>query len=314
LSPTTSAPRAITEVASGRRRKGKALIKPLHPNPPKISIVLPTYNGRDYLRQSIRSVVDQTERDWELIIVDDCSTEPVIDIVREFNDSRIHYLRNATNCRLPISLNRGFAVAAGTYLTWTSDDNYYDPRAIEIMSRALDRHPDLGLVYSTYTLIDSEGNHLGRRNMDPAICLAEGYTVGACFLYRREVYEKVGGYDPSAELVEDYEYWLRVHNRFKMGLIDEDLYFYRLHDTSLTSSTNVDNVRRMQAKCRKHVCSLRRKLDIRLYRGALKWSGIARKPALAVALLPVRLLSGVIIRGYQKGFHIANPLAEDKTS
>ena len=100
-----------------------------------ISIVLPIYNGEKYMKQSIDSVINQTYANWELLIVDDGSTDNTAAIAREYaeKDNRIKYYKNPQNMRLPKTLNRGFSLATGDYLTWTSDDNYYYPTALEIM-------------------------------------------------------------------------------------------------------------------------------------------------------------------------------------
>ena len=94
---------------------------------PKISVVLPVYNGERYLRESLDSILAQTMGDFELIVVDDCSTDATSVILAEYavRDSRIRIIRNAENQKLPRSLNIGFAEARGEYLTWTSDDNVY---------------------------------------------------------------------------------------------------------------------------------------------------------------------------------------------
>ena len=97
------------------------------------SIVLPTYNGEEFLSNSIESVINQTFQDWELIIVNDCSTDNSLSIAEEYfkKDNRIRIINNAENKKLPESLNIGFREAKGDYFTWTSDDNEYYPNAIE---------------------------------------------------------------------------------------------------------------------------------------------------------------------------------------
>ena len=104
-----------------------------------ISIVLPIYNGEKYMKQSIDSVINQTYANWELLIVDDGSTDNTAAIAREYaeKDNRIKYYKNPQNMRLPKTLNRGFSLATGDYLTWTSDDNYYYPTALEKMYTTL---------------------------------------------------------------------------------------------------------------------------------------------------------------------------------
>src|SRR3989338_3726440 len=115
---------------------------------PKISIVLPTFNGSKYIRQAIEGCLNQTYRHIELIVVDDCSTDNTPEIIRSFADPRIKYIRNEKNQRLPRSLNIGFAAATGDYLTWTSDYNQYLPTALEEMLRFLESRPDVDFVYT----------------------------------------------------------------------------------------------------------------------------------------------------------------------
>ena len=107
---------------------------------PLVSIILPVYNGQKYLRQAMASCLGQTYKNIELIVVDDCSTDSTPEIVRSFTDSRVRYIRNEQNQRLPRSLNIGFAQARGEFFTWTSDDNYYRPEAIGRMVEYLQTH------------------------------------------------------------------------------------------------------------------------------------------------------------------------------
>ena len=90
----------------------------------KVSIILPTYNGKKYIRDSIESIINQTYTNWELIIVNDCSTDDTQKIIEEYQqkDKRIIVINNEKNLKLPASLNRGFEEASGEYYTWTSDD------------------------------------------------------------------------------------------------------------------------------------------------------------------------------------------------
>ena len=113
-----------------------------------VSIILPTYNGKRFLRESIESVINQTYKDWELIVVNDCSTDNTLQIIEEYaqKDNRIKYITNEINSKLPQSLNNGFKLAKGEYYTWTSDDNKYYPTAIEEMVQFLDINNDVDLV------------------------------------------------------------------------------------------------------------------------------------------------------------------------
>ena len=127
-----------------------------------ISIVLPVYNGERYLRESIESVIAQTYTTWELLILDDCSTDRSAEIAKEYEkkDSRIHYYRNERNLRLPRNLNKGFSLAKGNYLTWTSDDNRFRPNALEKMYLTLASDGKAQFVFASCRVIDGDGKEL----------------------------------------------------------------------------------------------------------------------------------------------------------
>lgn len=202
-----------------------------------ISIVLPVYNGEKFLRKSIESCLCQTYRNWELLIVDDGSTDRSAEIAKEYEekDARIHYYRNEQNLKLPRTLNRGFSLAKGEYLTWTSDDNYYYDGAFEKMVNALEKD-NSEFVFAACSIIDEKENEISTISApaDYRHAIWDYDFVGACFMYTRKVYETIGGYDPELFLCEDYDYWLRIFALFKVSYVDEILYAYRFHDKALS--------------------------------------------------------------------------------
>ena len=205
-----------------------------------ISIVLPVYNGEKYLRESIESILQQTYQNWELLILDDCSTDKTARIAAEYAnaDNRVHYFRNEKNLKLPGNLNRGFSLAKGDYLTWTSDDNRYKPHALECMITALQNDPKVQFAFASCRIIDGTGKEIEyiMVNEKSKKSIVGSNCVGACFLYTRKVYEEVGNYDPEYTLVEDFDYWQRIFSKFKTVAIKDILYEYRWHDGALTST------------------------------------------------------------------------------
>ena len=208
-----------------------------------ISIILPIYNGEKYMRESIESILAQSYRNWELLIIDDGSTDNTQAISQEYEnrDCRIHYIKNEKNMRLPRTLNRGFSLAIGDYLTWTSDDNYYYPTAIEKMVDALKSH-NKDFVFASCDIINADGKVIEviSVNDNSPKMLVGSNSVGACFMYSRKVYETIGNYDPELTLVEDFDYWQRVVAKFSPICISEKLYAYRWHESALTSTMKKD--------------------------------------------------------------------------
>jgi glycosyltransferase involved in cell wall biosynthesis len=211
---------------------------------PLVSIVLPTFNGARFLSLSVESCINQSYRNWELIIVDDASTDGTPDIIEAYcsRERRIRSVRHSVNGKLPASLNTGFALAEGDLLTWTSDDNCFRPAAIEVMADFLKANHQVDVVYAERTLIDENGNPCGYEVARPPEELPYWNSVGGCFLFRRSVADAVGPYNEASFLAEDYEYWLRALGSFRFAALYEDLYLYRVHKDSL-SSTQPDGIK-----------------------------------------------------------------------
>ncbi|SCY70303.1 glycosyltransferase family 2 protein [Butyrivibrio sp. INlla14] len=208
----------------------------------KVSVVLPVYNGEQSIEKAITSVLTQTYENLEIIVVNDCSTDGTKAIIEKYAslDSRVNVINNETNQKLPRSLNIGFRSATGDYLTWTSDDNQYHVNAIEKMVRFLDQNEDYDLVYTDFSVVYMDGTLREKARKDEPDKIKYINPVGACFLYRRELAERIGEYDPDMFLAEDYEYWIRAYLNGNLHHISEDLYDYGWHDKSLTSTRTAE--------------------------------------------------------------------------
>ena len=205
----------------------------------KVSIVLPVYNGEKYLPRAIESILSVSYRNYELIIIDDCSTDKSNQIAKSYAemDARIKVYRNRQNKKLPKSLNAGFRMAKGNLFTWTSDDNILRPEAIEEMVHIFEKKADVDFVYADVIPIDGYGNVKSKAYLNGEIEDIYVFNpIMACFLYKRKIHERLGGYDSKVFLSEDYDYWIRTYeNGFKMYHLKEKLYYYRVHNSSLTT-------------------------------------------------------------------------------
>ena len=232
---------------------------------PAISIVLPTYNGSKYIEKSIESCLKQTFTNFELIIINDCSTDNTLNIIEEFAkiDDRIKIVNNPFNKKLPQSLNIGFEIAKGKYFTWTSDDNIYSLDALEKMFQVLEHQPEVDLVYTNYTLINDSGETTGIREFgDINVSFNKWLGCGGCFLYKREVHFKINGYNPAAFLIEDYDFFVRAYANFNFFyLYSNNLYYYREHEASLTTtqSTIINDISKIFLE--KNIPLLEKKLN-----------------------------------------------------
>lgn len=209
---------------------------------PLISIIIPVYNGEKYLADAIKSCLIQTYSNIEIIIVNDCSTDATLKIAEDFaaQDKRIHIINNLENKKLPASLNIGHRQAKGDYITWTSDDNIYQKDALAIMCQTL-LSSRSDIVYCDYLTIDDDGVINGQARLKPIEFLLFYGVIGACFLYKKEVFIRNNGYNENLFLVEDYDFWLRALKHSSYKKIDNPGYYlYRYHENSLTTRLQED--------------------------------------------------------------------------
>lgn len=218
----------------------------------KVSIILPVYNGAKCVSNSIDSVLAQTYDNFELVVVNDCSTDNTLEILEAYakKDSRVKVYTNEENKKLPRTLNAGFERATGEYLTWTSDDNMYRPDAIATMVQFLDENPQVGLVYTDMTVRNELGNEVREeiKVAPPMKDLRLRSVCGASFMYRSDVAKKAGEYNPDLFLAEDYEYWIRISKIAAIAPLHKDLYIYRLQSESLTGSTKWERIKAQKLK------------------------------------------------------------------
>lgn len=205
---------------------------------PAISIVLPVYNGERYLGAALDSILAQSFVDFELLVVDDCSSDTTPHILAEYaqRDSRVRVITNPENRKLPATLNAGFAQARAEWLSWTSDDNLLLPDMLARLVAERDAHSDADILHADYAVIDGDGVQIKEVTTGPVEQLPLSNTIGCCFLYRRAVDATLRGYDETLFGMEDYDFWLRAWRAgFTFRHLPHKLYQYRRHGGSLTN-------------------------------------------------------------------------------
>lgn len=204
---------------------------------PTVSVIMPVWNGARYLNEAVQSILDQNFKDFELIIVDDASTDETSEILKNLSeiDSRITVIRNEKNIQLPASLNVGFRHSKGFWLTWTSDDNIMEKDCLEILTESV-KTREAKFVFTDYKIINSEGAFVKISKTGPVEDILIENTIGACFLYSREILDVIGEYAEDKFMFEDYEYWVRISKAgFRMMHLGEKCpYRYRIHNFQLS--------------------------------------------------------------------------------
>lgn len=206
---------------------------------PSITVYLPSHNYGRFLRTSIESVIRQSRDDWELIIIDDGSTDDTWAIAEEFRQAnpKVHTIRNDAPRGLHYNANRALELARGRYIMRLDADDWLDDSALLVLAGYLDRHPDCALVYPNYFYVDAEGHYLGtefRKRAGSEDRLLDLPAHGACTMVRKRALKQVGGYDETNNAQDGYELWLKLMRRHPIGNVSTPLFFYRQHENSLS--------------------------------------------------------------------------------
>jgi len=211
-----------------------------------ISVIMPAYNAEKYIGQAIESVLNQTYQDFELIIVDDGSTDRTAARIGRYDDRRIKYTRDFNhNLGIVLALNRGLELAKGDYIARHDADDISEPTRFEKQVAFLDTHPEYAIC-GTW-MKDMASDRIYQYPEDPNYrqMLVFCYVAHPTVMMRREVYDTIGGYDEDFNMgcCEDYDYWLRIVDAgLKIYNIPEVLYSKRNHPESNIGRTKRETI------------------------------------------------------------------------
>lgn len=191
---------------------------------PKVTVVLPTYNRAHILGAAVKSILNQTYQDFELIVVDDGSQDGTRGVVDSFHDPRIRYVRHETNRGLSAGRNTGAREARGIYIANQDSDDTWDPGKLEREVKALEAAPpSVGVAYSRLEKIFPDGKKVLLPNDgfspvsgDLHTKLLEGnFITMQVALVKKDVFGAVGWFDESIPALQDWDFWLRVSKRYE---------------------------------------------------------------------------------------------------
>lgn len=210
-----------------------------------VSVIMPCYNGERFLRAAIESVVAQTFGNWELLIVDDGSTDRTAAIAREFEQNHPGRIRvlSQRNSGVTVARNAAIRAAHGTHFAFLDSDDLWPLTKLERQAALCARRPDLAFAYSGYLLIDEAGRPIREVKPDPRfrgriqklLWLQDNEIVGATLMIRREALFNVGLFDERLKGSENLDLRLKLARLGPVDFVDEALYKYRKHADSLTT-------------------------------------------------------------------------------
>ena len=216
----------------------------------RVSIVIPAYNAERYLDECVRSALDQTYADTEIIAVDDGSTDSTPEILEGYADRiRVHRKKNGGTAS---ALNLGYRKMSGDWFKWLSADDALKPRAVATLvgaARSLG-WPDDHIFYARHDFVNEHRKRAGRlANIEPnynrkgdfernAILLHHFYGNGITSMFHRSMFDRCGPFDEKIGYAEDYEFWLRccLLHGCRMHLVSRNIARYRVHSAQLTSA------------------------------------------------------------------------------
>jgi glycosyltransferase involved in cell wall biosynthesis len=220
--------------------------------PPKVSVFIPNYNYASYLPKCLDSILAQTYQDFEIVIVDDGSTDNSHNLLMEYQHrfpQNIHYFWHPGHSNKGVAATSNLAMmkAQGEYLAWTGSDDVWYPEKLSLQVDQLERDPRLGMVYSYADFIGRDGKLLpGRAGLD---ITSDPNPLGRILQYchppamttviRRQCLDSIGLCDETLSACEDWDLWIRLFSHWKVGFIDRPLAMYRLHGNNLSKGVDV---------------------------------------------------------------------------
>lgn len=237
---------------------------------PLVTIYITNFNYGRYLKKAIESVLNQTYENYELLIIDDGSTDNSKEIIEEYvNHPKIKIIYQK-NKGLIVTNNIALRAAQGKYLMRLDADDYLDENALLVMVKKIESDPEIGLVYPDYFIIDADENIINVRKREPIsdVKVKDDPAHGACTLIRLSFLKEIGGYNEQYIRQDGYYLWINFISRYKIANVSTPLFYYRNH--GLNSTTIKENVYETRAEITKKFSLNNKKVDD------------------AVAILPIR--------------------------
>lgn len=205
-----------------------------------VTVYLACHNYEEYVEQSIESVLAQTYKNFELIIIDDGSTDNSRYIINQYVEHPNVRIIFQENKGLIATNNIAIRAANGKYVMRLDADDYLDERALLVLVNTIEESEDLALVFPDYYYVNKSGNVTGqerRHNFQEDVTLLDQPAHGACTLIRKKYLLEVGGYSSEFDCQDGWDVWLKLIENYKVGNVNLPLFYYRKHGNNLTSDT-----------------------------------------------------------------------------
>ncbi len=225
---------------------------------PKVSVIIPAYNAMKYLPETLESVLKQTFTDFEVVIVDDGSSDNISEWANQIIDDRVRLI-SKHNQGTPVARNTGILNSSGEYIAFLDADDIWEASKLEKQVNYLDSHPLVGLVDVWTALIDENGNFMNQiinNNIEDDVrrIVIEACNAfiasGSSPMIRRTCFDKVGLFDVEIKFAEDVDMWIRIGIHYHFGVVKESLVQYRQHpnNKSRNCQSMLEDIRKIIEK------------------------------------------------------------------
>lgn len=264
---------------------------------PKVSVCMPCHNGATYLSHAIHSVLSQSFDDFELLIVDDGSTDSTMDIVRSYDDPRIRIIFNNDSPGLPGNWNKCLELARGEYIRYLFQDDIMEPASLHAMVEFMDSYPSAALVFGSSKIINESGEVTLSRRPFKKTELFDGkefarktfrkhnlFGEPSNILFRKKASDKAGSFNEALPYTPDWEYWIRLSLRGDVGFINACTSRFRVSANSATANLFKNRQAELKEDDRSFVESLSSipelqltSNDIRAHLRSVRWRNRAKQ-------------------------------------
>lgn len=208
-----------------------------------VSIIIPVYNSRKYINQCLKSCLSQTYKDYEIVVIDDCSDDDISYCAEEYG---VKYIRNNENLGPAASRNIGIKNSSGEYISFLDADDIMSPYKLEKSIAEFKKDPELGMTCGNYQILSNRTTILDQFYTVPVEInhtnlLKQNFVASGSVTVKRSVLDDIGLFNEEYWIAEDYDLWLRISEKYKIKYIHETLYYYSIirNGNSLTQRDDI---------------------------------------------------------------------------
>src|SRR5829696_2546414 len=228
---------------------------------PKVTVITPVYNGELYIQEAVDGLLAQSLQDWELVVVDDGSSDSTPQILANFTDQRIRIIRQQ-NAGEACARNVGLDHATGEYVAFLDADDFYFPNALEDLASFLDTNPQYDVVFSDGQICDEHDHPLMTLSevrpgiytgkiLDKVVISSSVVTVPVCTMTRRsKIKEHSVRFDPNLVIGPDWDFWIQLAVHVNFGYLDKSTCKYRIHTNNISRTTASEKRKKDQIRRR----------------------------------------------------------------